>query len=120
MIDIEQARQILDLAGGSIRYWATDIVDERATKNDPQQGISVGDILSLSFTDPTRSLRYRVTPEQLQQHALGHGVEINEDMADQFLQLTVFDAVLFNEVEMTPQERKTLDQQLRGMRVEEE
>lgn len=121
MIDLDLARRILDLAGGSIRYWAHDIIDVRETETIPKEGRTAGDILSLHLTDRD-GRRHKVTIEEVAQRAAfslaNH--EPDEDLADMVVQGLLYGDSRYYLPEVSEDERKALDEAMAGMRVEDD
>jgi hypothetical protein len=121
VISYEQAAKILDVAGGSIRYWAENITDIRATQ---RVVIEPGDVLELQLTAPGPGAPGDVTltPYLLQRLVPSGTVveEITPEVADQLVQIAVFGGVKHTDVPLSDDERALLDEALAGMPVRDD
>lgn len=118
-ISYDEAKKILDLAGGSIRHWARNIRDVRATH---RQVIEPGDLTELYFEAPAENMTVgmRYTPqlliERLQDADVG---DITPERADQLLQTAIYGRVLYTG-ELNAHQRDELEKSLAGMPVRSE
>jgi hypothetical protein len=124
MITFDDARQILDLAGGSIRYWARDIVTEREAKTDIEAKPPkyAGDLLALAFKS-REGVNYHVTVPAFQAAVPPELLDLGPldgDLADAILQTVLFGRADRYLPDETADEARAREEAYAGMRVEED